>query len=48
MNKNGFYDNEFPPGFFMSRDGAAMIAIRVDDCFLAAKMEECCLVKTLA
>ena len=47
MNKNGFYDNEFSPGFFTSRDGLTMIAVYVDDRSLAAKTEEKldCLVK---
>ena len=36
MNKNEFYDNEFSPGFFMSRDGAAMIAVYVDDRLLSS------------
>ena len=40
MNRNGFYDNEFSPGFFMSRDGSSMIAVYVDDCLLAAKTEQ--------
>ena len=40
MNKKNFYDNEFSPGFFISRDGEAMIAVYVDDCLLAAKTEE--------
>ena len=40
MNKNEFYDNEFSPGFFTSRDGLAMIAVYVDNCLLAAKTEE--------
>ena len=40
MNKKNFYDNEFSPGFFVSKDGEAMIAVYVDDCLLAAKTEE--------
>ena len=40
MNKKNFYDNELSPGFFISRDGEAMIAVYVDDCLLAAKTEE--------
>ena len=39
MNRNEFYDNEFSPYFFMSRDGSSMIAVYVDDCLLAAKTE---------
>ena len=40
MNKKNFCDNEFSPGFFISKDGEAMIAVYVDDCLLAAKTEE--------
>ena len=47
MNRNEFYGNEFFPGIFMSADGAAMVAVYVDDCLLAAKTEKelDCLVK---
>ena len=31
MNKNEFYHNEFSPGFFMTMDGSAIIAVYVDD-----------------